>query len=394
MTYARRALVGALCCALMACGGPVNSAADEDFEESSAQQSRQGNRRAQRGGEEDDEEEGEAPEGRQPRERAPREEFVLLPDDAWVYTAPDEQATKARVVARTRGGWNAFALKVVETRPGWLGVETLDAREEPRHCAPTIPGFRALRVRLWVRDTSLAGVVTRRARVEYEDGSSVALSPGARVEPIDGLSNGDRTVFTAYTNGAVTNLVLGPEAVGVRYTPERALLGRLDDGSSPSVESVIPAETELRVGGVLLAREPISESWATRPWRVLSAPVRARARRRGGSVAIALQTRCGSFNTTAPAASVTPEAAQRAVPVAPAPVEGLRARAGAFVFWPDGRRAGRVREAVHFDMLEGEDARGFPCVRQGLGASYNPERDRRSLHGLRLCIAPGDLEGR
>ena len=76
------------------------------------------------------------------------------------------------------------------------------------------------------------------------------------------------------------------------------------------------------------------------------------------------------------------------------PVTGLRARPGAFLYWPDGRRAGRVRELVRFDMLEGEDARGYPCVRQGLASGYAPERDRRGRNALRLCLAPGDLEGR
>lgn len=403
---------GALwCVVLFACGGPQNSVGEGEQDEVRAasggarDRENAGRSRRRSAG---DELEGER-EGERERERPrAREEFVVLPDDAWVYTAPDERATKARVTTRTRGAWSAFALRVLESRPGWVAVEPLDAREERRHCAPTLAGIAALRVRLWVREASLAGVLTQRVRVDYEDRTSVMLRPGTRIEPVDSLSDQDRSVFTAYARGAVTNVPIGPESVGLRYTAsdERWAAVTPDDPDALSfgargpsaVESLVAAASPLRVGGIALLREPLGDGSEISPWNVTAEQPRGRRRRAAGEVPATLRTRCGVFVAMAPAAAVQPVVAMLTGAVVPPPVAapegGVRARPGAFLFWPDGRRAGRVREAVRFDMREGEDARGYPCVRQGLEPGYAPERDRRGLRALRVCLAPGDLEGR
>ncbi len=158
----KRALSGLLLASLVACGGPMGAAADDDHEEEARvtrpRAGRRGGRsRAERSageraeGEGEGEGAGEAAEGRNAESARPRpreEQFVLVPDDALdPFNAPDErEQTKAgRVATRTRSGVERVrhARGGLAPRAWRVAVEPLDAREENLALRAGDPGAAA-----------------------------------------------------------------------------------------------------------------------------------------------------------------------------------------------------------------------------------------------------------
>ncbi len=103
-------------------------------------------------------------------------------------------------------------LRVIGARDGFVEVApVLDT--EQQHCERPLHG-EEFDVRLFVSPWSLVTVITREVHVEFDDGSSITLRPGAVVQPIVGDPAGR---YAVATGGVRLRLELPEDAVGSSY---------------------------------------------------------------------------------------------------------------------------------------------------------------------------------
>ena len=121
--------------------------------------------------------------------KATAEQFVLIQENSWLYSAPRKKSDRIKLTAKTPFRW-------IRDRGSWMEVETLMKEEWSGHCYPGPEALAATRLRLYVAKNRALQVTTAAVTVEH------------------------RNVFSTYAVGqAVADLPgpVGVSATGIRY---------------------------------------------------------------------------------------------------------------------------------------------------------------------------------
>lgn len=156
----------------------------------------------------------------------PAEGFVVLPWGTRVTLEPRVGGVAARLGApwQPPPPWPAtgYVARVVGQREGFVEIapilpaaaaHSLMVEPTQPHCGPVLDG-ETFDVRLYVSPWALAPVLTRPVDVALDDGSALALRPGAVARPIPGDPQGRSAVSAA---GILVRAVLPPDAMALAY---------------------------------------------------------------------------------------------------------------------------------------------------------------------------------
>jgi len=170
--------------------------------------------------------------------------FVLVWQDAWLYTAPDLDADRARVF-----GWEPserldhpgqlVSMRLVAEHEGFVEVATT-VGDPPGHCYPTLGDVWPFEVHLFVQRADLAHVTTGRLHVPFEDGTGVTLQPGVALLPTGG--DGRMRQFRVGVDGLAFTVSMPAAGIGQEYAP-----GPLPEGGGWLGVQLDP-EAEMRLG--------------------------------------------------------------------------------------------------------------------------------------------------
>ena len=315
------------------------------------------------------------------------EAYVLLHKSDLLFQAPDPEAHRGRLGVALRSEFPAelWPARVLATVPGWLLVRPVEAEQTSGHWSDPPPVLQALGLQVWVSENSPNSVVTEQIIRSWEDGSTIALSPGTP------LSGGTALVRAGDATLAVTAPTT-PDERSTRYRPGSRT------GVRPAVGWLV-VDSDLgfgRVGDEPLTRVP--RSGRNRP--ATRIPLEEQDSSKGLSWGI-VGSRTARVRTLIEPAQVRD-----------GPGWGLGANSmtsgrdmdgwwvlmpGADLTWADATHAGQVRHPIRFDVEpvpEGErlctwwqdlagtrEAAGI-TARWGLHASVVGET------GLRICFGP------
>lgn len=102
-------------------------------------------------------------------------------------------------------------LKLIEREGTWLKVETLPGDHQAQHCySGGLPNIDRFRLDLWIEESALRDVTTKKVRTGLWRGSEVILAPGVVVEKRGGA-------YHALVDGYRIELELDPKAVGTSF---------------------------------------------------------------------------------------------------------------------------------------------------------------------------------
>lgn len=151
--------------------------------------------------------------------------YALVTQGAWLRSAPDDAAVGARgeVLEGDANLEHVWVVRVIEEAGGWVQVENLPGEDAGPHCYDTMPGLRAVRLRMYARVADLVPTTTRALAMTYADGSSVELSAGVAVAPIGAK-------FRIGVDDTYPVLTLDPAAIARSYpAPSARLDADVDD---------------------------------------------------------------------------------------------------------------------------------------------------------------------
>lgn len=263
--------------------------------------------------------------------------YVLVWGDAWlgdggaadaggiVYNDPDQpgervpRPNRARATDDTgRQLGEVYVMKIVADHGDTLEVQNVHVSERDRHCYKGHEGLDTVELTMHVARADLAATTEREVTVSYPDGTAITLRAGVALGP-----TGPRRRVLA--DGVSLSLVLGEQDVGQAYQPSVAL-----DADDQAVlgETMVAEDAELRFGdGKVEARE--------HPLQV------AKQTPAGADVLVTLPLPCLELRVlTSPDAIGDDSWIEAGVGVTPWASE--TARAGATIYWPDGRVAGKT----------------------------------------------------
>jgi hypothetical protein len=301
-------------------------------------------------------------------------EFVLVWEDAWLYTDRSEQAQRAReVVEPVRDADHLGKVRVFRYRGvagNWVEVETLVGRIADRHCASTTPGLSNLRIRLYVKRADLAPVVKRDSFTEYDDGSAIELAAGVPVsEPRK--ESGGRAIYTVQTDAFRLATGLSVDSVGLAYVPS-------------------PHFSMVRTGQMVKGDLPLTFGGGARlaPLTAAAAYSVYDSKPAGAATLVTLHSNCGQYVVAVTPQDVLAEDAPPVSPVPPlAPIgQGLHARTNAIAYWPTGAAAGYAAT----DEPLGQEVEGSGPRRCFL-ALLNGKPQPPIETTLRICFDPLDV---
>lgn len=300
------------------------------------------------------------------------DEYVLVWENAWLHQAPRADAPGIRELAfpdseRATRRVEARVFRLLGERGGWLEVEVAQDPDS-QHCANPLYELSAFGLRFFVRSRDLAPVLEEEFTQTYSDGSRLRLKAGLPLGP------NDRAGLHRIRFGGLDFAVALPgDKVGRSYRP----LGKTYPGcaakwnledSRLSLDSGKPVE--LNEDGHVCVEAAGSKRWRLRKSCVeleVYAEPRPKPRQK--------QSRSNILGALGSGGA------------------GYSLRQDAAVFWPDGKRAGRMRRAFWLPekSLEPVDDSGLRCTTRQVYASGRkdaaPEAERR----LRLCFRPTDL---
>jgi TonB family protein len=320
-----------------------------------------------------------------PSEPPPRG-FAIVRAGAPLFSAPQDAAAigslpaaaaiapgdPALVPAPTSG----FVFTVVGTKDEFVAIESLvDASQ---HCAPVLARWSDLRVALFAHESDLVDVTTKRVEHAFADGTRVVLAPGVAIGDTP-TGAGERVV----DGGDIgLELPLPTDAIGKYYEPVARPSETANDRASGALaygqgRPLGPASALLHdeEGTLVFERKPDADGRAlvrvaTRcagVWALADAGTVAEAGTRAlGLYAMKSATSPGVLSMLAAAESVRTEL-----------------RAGAPLWWPDGRAAGLVERTVDTPTRPravGERA----CIVVPLQGSQTT--------GPELCLATTDMK--
>ncbi len=306
---------------------------------------------------------------------SPRDAYVLVWDDAWLYTDRMETSQRARSATDSGRGpgqiGRVHAFKLLDVEGEWVRVETSPEASDRRHCAATVPGLSSYRIRFFVGKHDLATVTRRETLTEYEDGTAIWLAAGVPVGSPRKEDRG-RAIYTVQTDAFRLATGLDVDAVGLAYSPSRLF-------STESTARVVASGAPMSFGsGARL--EPTG-----------SLPLFVHEERPVEQASlVTLHSRCGVYTVAVHSADVRARDSATLVGISlSSRTPGLYARAAATAYWPNGAPAGvTARE----DALAQEAAPSGPrrCFLKSIAAAPDAI-DPASESTLSLCFDPADL---
>lgn len=296
--------------------------------------------------------------------------YVIVRADAVLRATPEERALQAAdttVQPEDRGKvW-----RLVRNSQDWVQLESLPA-DRDGHCAGPERSLAGLAVRVWVRPTDLAPVLTQGVVQTWPDGTAILVQPGLEVGAPLGKTAADKLVVPFATSAYLSAVEAPVAAVGASYLPVEPPRPATETGES----CLVRAGARLGLGaGQLLSRTADREHHCRRVGRD------------DGHWLVDLDARCVTFRVRVADTDVS----------SPANVFGLLGagtgsaawiRPGTRVFWPDGREAGFAVEAVAA-RSERAGSQGRRCFWFDLRAPGRraPRLDPNAA--LPLCVEPG-----
>ncbi|MBX3162792.1 MAG: hypothetical protein KF773_42915 [Deltaproteobacteria bacterium] len=205
--------------------------------------------------------------------------YVLVWHDATLYADASDTAPHVRVAATlpARRAGHAFPMRVVSAGGAFVEVEP----SGDVHCTwsriATTDDIGQLR--LFVRRSDLAPVVTRAHAKKFADGTAIQLRPGV---PVVAQAGG---WYAAGLRGDELPVEVPAASVGWSYTPERE-----KPRSITGHEFELAPKTKVTLGD--------------RSVTLNAAPSATSAERRGATVMYAMEDRCIAATVAAPSASV------------------------------------------------------------------------------------------
>ncbi len=298
--------------------------------------------------------------------------FVVLDPRAMVSIDAAPDATRARLADPDEPA-RRWLFRALGVRGEWVEVENLLASEADGECHPDVPAhLESLRLHLFVRRADLLPVVLRSTHTAFEDGTSLRLAAGTALGPYPPGST--PSVRTELVRAELSLAVALPaDAVGLSYAAVATREPWPDENGS---EATLAAGSRLRYGGDLALAGRASEAIFV-----------TRLRASGDDVLIAAGDDCVALHAWVPAAQVgdaTVTTSSGGGGFGEGCSHSPSASAGTTVYWPDGRRAGTVRE----DILLCNDrprAGELECFDWRIGA-HAPDAS------LPICFRPGELD--
>lgn len=268
------------------------------------------------------------------------ERFVAVRFGAWLYAAPAADAQHARDSRWAKTPYKvgqAHVYRLLREGPEWLAVQSVAGRGE-QHCMWGEPALSKLELQVFVRRADAVRVAVRRARSNYPDGTWIELAAGTpivdsgpRSQPGSG-PRPSKALYTVRSDNMWLNTYLFEQSTGFSYVPSGRYPNTRDD-------RYVRRKATLRFGGTGVVGT--------------------------GRYASLLYVKAMSPNTVKPLVIVQLGCLKMRVQVddddimtatngglgmlgrlAAGTATGELLPAGAALFWPDGKPAGSVREAV------------------------------------------------
>ncbi|PRQ05110.1 hypothetical protein ENSA7_47390 [Enhygromyxa salina] len=266
-------------------------------------------------------------------------ELAVIAEEADLFAGPDDRGLRFAVPLNRSSDLTAgHVVEVVEIRGEFIGVRTHDGALA-RQCAGSFGIEAELELRFWVTRGSLRTVLRRAARVDFDDGTSVALVAGVPLSRFE-----DR--ISAHVGGLKLPIELDADLLGLGFSPTAAA----GAPSSSWAHGTIPwpALAELRYGEHSVQARGGAFTWAVAQ------------RTAGDAVLLSFANPCGRFELRSQPQAQVPEPprpevidldkARRAAGISllqagvPAdPCERWELAADTPLEWTDGSEAGRAR---------------------------------------------------
>lgn len=329
---------------------------------------------------------------------APLSGYVLVWGDAWlgdggaagaggiVYVDPDQEATGARVPRPNRARLTddtsrplagVYVMKVVADHGATLELQNVPESERDRHCYQGLTGLDQVALTLHVARADLAPTTPREITKTYPDGTAVTLRAGVALGP----AAARRAVLA---DGVNLSLPLDDRDVGLAYEPSVALDA---DDQAALGEIMAAQDAKLRFGdGEVGARE--------HPMQV------SKQEPAGADVLVTLPLPCLELRVLTSPDKIGDDSWIEAGVGVPA-WSTHAARAGATIYWPDGRVAGKTiaeTPLVRSDAEWEEQALGVTRMSSGYSCYWLRVRDPDGTQDpvevesmLRVCFSGKDV---
>ncbi|MEZ4406849.1 MAG: hypothetical protein R3A52_10275 [Polyangiales bacterium] len=263
-----------------------------------------------------------------PSDARPARRYLRVAEGAVLHTRADDAAPSVTVA----GG---ATFRRVRARGEWIEVETLASA---RQCAPVLRAPRGIRLRFFVRATSVAPVLAADVTTSGPQGS-LSVAPGVALQGRELSHAGLRLTLASAPTSAMEHPAPRPQRA--RPSGERL---------APGTRLALPEGASAEVGR--------------------DVPVYVRSRRATGEGArVTVATPCVRFEAVVPDAAVLP-AVELDVDARGERAAGARwaLRRGARLRWTDGSAAGRVTRGAWLTD-EGRVSEGRRCFRVELRVS-------------------------
>ncbi len=284
--------------------------------------------------------------------------FVLVWFDAPLYRSPEDEAPLwaydfGEAPREDRPG-QVFVARHLESRGPWVKVggvnRWIDGDRRPLHCIGSdIFDASAVDIAVWVQERDLAPVLVAPLDRRYEDGTSVALNPGAPIL-------GERV----WVDGYSLPVAPPPESVGLLYRPVE-----------PRPRS--RAETSLVAASTLVATLGGAHvPWSRPVWNYAERPLLSLTDEGDGGHHLIVE-RCGTLELgfEGEYEALPPGGVLGGMAGGSAQAGGSVA-AGTPLLWPDGSPAGSVTEELwRADLLPGQGP--MTCFAVGVGRELQAE---------------------
>lgn len=299
---------------------------------------------------------------------------------------------------------------IVGEENGRLVVETLGGAVGQHHCAGQLDGLSDLRLRLFVDRSDLLEITTAEVAHAFADGTKVTLSPGVPLAPLGGS---DPLLARAYAAGTVVDVPVPKASRGTFHEPGegRAIegaLGKVYADADPPSPLLLDGGVELSGSGLFHDGEMLAH------YGVTSADGAAFVTLRNPCLEVVARTSASRLSEPAPTERELAEEYAGMFAVGggeghvwgglvggeigeaygsgglgfsrggTAPVEkSFSAKAGATVYWEDGKVAGQVLATRDFEGASRE-VDGRRCFDVPIVVGEDPK--------LAICIAAADLD--
>ncbi len=307
-----------------------------------------------------------------------KDRFVAVRYGAWLHSAPDDKAPRARSPAwagrKVPLGF-ANLYRLLHAGPTWLEVDGAADEDMKRHCLYRNSGLSRLQIRLYVKRSDAVRVTRRRVRESYKDRTFIELAAGAPVRRLRDHRKRRVGLYRASVRPFRLETFLPDAATGYFYTPSRLW-------ENTESDHYVRSKARLRFGGtgiVRTGRYPPTlwiqsmSSDTVHPrvviqkgclrMKVIVSDKDIKSAESGGGL--------GMLGTTGGGKGVV-----------------VHLPKGTALMWPDGVRAGSVfKKLPVYGSIETRD--GLTCFNHSLAPRWGPYKDRKDAL-LPLCVASAD----